>query len=116
MASAAEAKFARLFYNAQEACSFRHTIEELGHPQPPSANQTNNECANGIANDTVKQRRSKAMDMRFYLIRDRIQQDQFLVHWQPGLTNQANYFTKHHSPPHHQTLRYTYLQGNAPIL
>jgi hypothetical protein len=116
MASAAEAEFAGLFYNAQEACSFRHTLEELGHPQPPTAIQTDNECANGIANDTVKQRRSKAMDMRFYWIRDRIQQGQFLVHWKPGLSNQADYFTKHHSPAHHQTLRYTYLQGNAPIL
>jgi hypothetical protein len=47
-------------------------LEELGHPQPPTAIQTDNECANGIANDTVKQRRSKAMDMRFYWIRNRI--------------------------------------------
>jgi hypothetical protein len=113
MASAAEAEFAGLFYNAQEACSFRHTLEELGHPQPPTAIQTDNECANGIANDTVKQRRSKSMDMRFYWIRDRIQQGQFLVHWKPVLSNQADYFIKHHSPSHHQTLRNTYLQGNA---
>jgi hypothetical protein len=116
MASAAAAEFAGLFYNVQEACSFRHTLKELGHPQPPTAIQTDNECANGIANDTVKERRSKAMDMRFYWIRDRIQQGYFLVHWKPGLSNQADYFTKHHSPAHHQTLRYTYLQGNAPIL
>jgi hypothetical protein len=104
MASAAKAKLAGLFYNAQEACSFRTTLEELGHPQPPTAIQTDNECANRIAND-------KAMDMRFYWIRDRIQQLQFL-----SLSNKADYFTKHHSPAHHQTLRYTYLQGNAPIL
>jgi hypothetical protein len=54
--------------------------------------------------------------MRFYWIRDRIQQLQFLVHWKPGLSNQADYCTKHHSSAHHQTLRYTYLLGNAPIL
>jgi hypothetical protein len=116
MASAAEAKLAGLFYNDQEACSFRTTLEELGHPQPPTAIQTDNECANGIANDNVKQRRSKSMDMRFYWIRDRIQQLQFLVHSKIGLSNQADYFTMHHSPAHHQTLQYTYLQGNAPIL
>jgi hypothetical protein len=63
MASAAEAKLSGLFYNAQETCSFRTTLEELGHPQPPMAIQTDNECANGIANDTVQQRCSKAMDM-----------------------------------------------------
>jgi hypothetical protein len=73
MTSAAEAELAGLFYNTQEVCSFRTTLDKLGHPQPPTAIQTDNECANGIANDTVKQHRSKAMDMRFYWIRDRIQ-------------------------------------------
>jgi hypothetical protein len=72
MASAAESKHAGLFQNSQEACSFRTTLEELGHPQPPTATKTDNECAHGIANDTVKQRRSKSMDIRFYWIRDRI--------------------------------------------
>lgn len=116
MSSAAEAELAALFYIAQDACSIRVTLEELGHPQPPTAIQTDNECAKGIANDTVKQRRSRAMDMRFYWIRDRINQLQFQVHWRPGKTNQADYFTKHHPPAHHQALRYTYLQGNSPIL
>jgi hypothetical protein len=104
MALAARAKLDRLFYNAQEACSFRTTLEELSYPQSPTAIQSDNKCANGIANDTVKQCCSKTMDMRFYWIRDRIQQMQFLVHWKPGLSNQADYFTKHHSPAHHQTI------------
>jgi hypothetical protein len=116
MSSAAEAELGALFYIAQDACSLRVTLDELGHPQPPTAIQTDNECAKGIANDTVKQRRSRAMDMRFYWIRDRIDQGQFIVHWKPGKTNQADYFTKHHPPAHHQALRYTYLQGNSPIL
>jgi hypothetical protein len=79
LASAAEAELAGLFYNAQEACSFRTTLEELGHPQPPTAIHPDNECANGIANDTVKKLRAKDMDMRFYWILDRIQQLQFLL-------------------------------------
>jgi hypothetical protein len=58
MSSAAEAELAALFYIAQDACSICVTIEELGHPQPPTAIQTDNECAKGIANNTVKQRRS----------------------------------------------------------
>lgn len=116
MASAAEAELAALFYTAQDACSLRETLSELGHPQPPTAIQTDNECAEGIANDTVKQRRSKAMDMRFYWIRDRIDQMQFIVHWKPGTSNHGDYFTKHHPSAHHQALRYTYLQGNSPIL
>jgi hypothetical protein len=111
MSSTAEAELVALFYIAQDACSIRVTLEQLGHPQPPSAIQTDNECAKGIANDTVKQRRSRAMDMRFYWIRDWIEQGQFIVHWKPGKNNHTGYFTKHHRP-HHQALRYTYLQGN----
>jgi hypothetical protein len=57
---------------------------------------TDNQVACGIANDSVKQKRSKAMDMRFYWIRDRVRQGQFLIYWRPGETNRANYFTKHH--------------------
>ena len=34
--------------------------------------------------------------MRFYWIRDRVQQKQFLVYWQPGTSNFGDYFTKHH--------------------
>ena len=56
---------------------------------------TDNACASGIINDTVKQRRSKAMDMRFYWIKDRVAQDQYVVHWRKGSNNLANYFTKH---------------------
>jgi hypothetical protein len=78
--------------------------------------QTHNDFANGIANGTVKQRRSKAMEMRFVWICDSIKQLHVLDHWKPGLSNQADYFTKNHSLAHHQTLWCTYLQGNAPIL
>jgi hypothetical protein len=114
--SAAEAELAALFYIAQEACSFRVTLEELGHPQQPTAIQTDNKCAKGIGTNTVKQRRSKAMDMCFYWIPDLIKQLQVIVHWKSGKTIQADYFTSHYPPAHHQALRYTYLQSNSPIL
>jgi len=34
MSSAAEAKLGALFINAKRAVSMRHTLEEMGHPQP----------------------------------------------------------------------------------
>jgi hypothetical protein len=52
----------------------RITLHELGHPQKSTPIQTDNACAAGIANDTVKQRRFKAMDMQFYWIKDRVEQ------------------------------------------
>jgi hypothetical protein len=46
----------------QILCKVIHiTLEELGHPI-----QTDNSTAAGIANDTVKQKHSKAIDMNFY--------------------------------------------------
>ena len=113
LASAAEAEVGGLFTNGQTACPVRTTLIEMGHPQPPTPIVTDNECAQGIANDTVKQRRSKAIDMRFYWIRDRVAQKQFVIHWQRGATNLADYFTKHHPPSHHQRMRPKYLQEQS---
>ena len=81
----------------------------MGHPQPPTPIQADNACAVGIANDTVKQKRSKAIDMRFYWVRDRVRQNQFIIYWQKGSDNVADYFTKHHSPSHHRRMRSRYL-------
>jgi hypothetical protein len=109
MASAAEAEVGATFRCGQEGCPIRTTLQELGHPQPATPIQTDNKCAEGIINGTVKQRRSKAIDMRFYWIQDRAAQGQFLIHWKPGIENLADYFTKHHAPAHHQRMRPIYL-------
>jgi hypothetical protein len=100
MASAAEAELGALFYNAKDGAMLRVILEELGHPQGATPLQTDNSCASGIANDTVKQRRSKAIDMRFYWIKDRVRKGEFLVFWRAGSKNDADYFTKHHLPSH----------------
>jgi hypothetical protein len=109
LASAAEAELAALFHNGREACPIRTTLEELGHAQPATPIQTDNSTAAGIANDTVKQKRSKAIDMLFYWIRDRVRQGQFVICWKKGSHNRADYFTKHHSTAHHQAIRSAYL-------
>ena len=110
MASAAEAEVGGLFINGQTACPLRTTLEELGHPQPPTIIVTDNACAKGIADGSVKQKRSKAIDMRFYWIRDRVDQKQFTILWKRGTENLADYFTKHHPASHHQRVRSRYLQ------
>jgi len=109
MASVAEAELGALFLNAQAICPFRIALEELGHPQPATLLQTDNSMASGIANDTIKQKRSKAIDMRFYWVRDRVRQGHFHIFWRPGNHNRADYFTKHHPASHHQAMRPTYL-------
>jgi hypothetical protein len=109
MASATEAELGAIFQNARDCVPLRIALEEMGHPQAATPIQTDNACAAGIANETVKQCRSKAIDMRFYWICDRIKQDQFIIHWRAGKDNLADYFTKHHSPAHHKLMRSRYL-------
>jgi hypothetical protein len=84
LALATEAETGALFHNGKDAAPIRVTLEELGHPQGPTPIQTKNACASGIVNDTVKHRRSKATDMRFYWIKDRVEQGQYTVHWRKG--------------------------------
>jgi hypothetical protein len=105
MASAAEAEVAALYMNAQEIVPMRQCLIELGHPQPPTPLKTDNSTATGILTGTIKQKRSKAIDMRFYWLKDRVKQKQFDVYWEPGLHNLADYTTKHHSGNHHRRLR-----------
>eukprot|EP00957_Ditylum_brightwellii_P107001 8164380-Ditylum_brightwellii.AAC.1 len=56
----------------------RTTLMEMGYPQLPTIVITDNSTAEGIVNDCVKQRRTHAMDMHFYWIRDRIWQGHYL--------------------------------------
>jgi hypothetical protein len=61
--SAAEAEIGAGYLNAQEAVPIRTTLHELGHPQSATPMQVDNTTADGFANGTMKQKRSKAMDM-----------------------------------------------------
>jgi hypothetical protein len=66
MSSAAEAEIGAVFINAKEGAVLRTRLEELGHPQPPTSMETDNTTATGYINGTIKQKRTKSMDMRFY--------------------------------------------------
>jgi hypothetical protein len=105
MSSAAKAEIRAVFINAKEGAVLRTTLEELGYKQPPTPMETDNTTATGYINGTIKQKRTKAMDMRFYRIKDRVKQGQFNVYWGPGFQKLADYFTKHHSPAHHKRIR-----------
>ena len=95
--------------NAKEAVPIKQTLIEMGHPQPPTEITTDNQTAHGILNKTCKQTRSKAINMNYYWVRDRIQDGQFKLIWKKGAENLADYFTKKHSPAHHKRMRSVYL-------
>jgi hypothetical protein len=114
VSSISEAEYGALFVNAKTGTVTRETLKEMGHPQDATELKTDNTTADGIANKTVLQKRSKSMDMRNYWIQHHIEQRQFDVSWAPSEdTNLGDYFTKHHSPSHHKRLRPSYLHSQA---
>ena len=78
VASAAEAEIGALFLNGQTAVPLRITLGELGYLQPETPIQTDNSTAAGFCNSSIKQRKSKSIDMRFYWIQDRVNKELFL--------------------------------------
>jgi hypothetical protein len=106
VASAAESEVGACFHNAQSGAPLRVTLTELGHTQPPTPLRTDNSTVFGILNETIKQKRSKAMDMRYHWLTDRVRQKQFDVYWRPGRENLRDYHMKHHSAQHHKDMRH----------
>ena len=116
MASAAEAEYGTIFINSQTAVPIRTTLSEMGWPKGPTAIQVDNSTAVGIATKEFRQKKSKAMDIRFYWINDRIEQGQFRVFWRPGPENLGDYHSKHHPPEHHIAVRSKYLHVSNLLL
>jgi hypothetical protein len=108
MALAAKAKLGALYLNANEAVYLRQILIEIGHPQLQTPIQTDNTMVEGVTNK-IQPKRNNAMDMQFHWLRDCKSQDQFKIYWQPGKTNLADYFTKHHPPNHHTIVRAEFL-------
>jgi hypothetical protein len=63
MSSAAEAEIKAPYINCKEAIPARHTLEYLGHKQPPTPMQTDNTTALGVVNNNVM-KKLKAIDMK----------------------------------------------------
>ena len=52
--------------------------------EPPTPAVANSAPGDVFSNDNIRQRRSRAIDMRFYWFRDRVRQVQFLMYWMAG--------------------------------
>ena len=116
VASADEAEVGGLFQNGQTAAPLRITLHELSFTQQPTPIKKDNSAAEGIITATVRQKISKAMDMRFYWMKDRVKQKDFFVYWKPGSQNMGDYFSKHHPPHHHREISATYLYMENALL
>lgn len=54
----------------------------------------------------MRQNLSKAFDMKFNWVKDRIKQKRFQLIWRKRAINMADYFTKHHPPWHYKKMRH----------
>eukprot|EP00804_Cyclotella_cryptica_P000705 CCRYP_000993-RA/>CCRYP_000993-RA protein AED:0.40 eAED:0.40 QI:0/-1/0/1/-1/1/1/0/237 len=108
-ASAAEAELGALFLNAKETKIMRLTLEELGHPQPPTPIHCDNSTTVGIVNNTVKRQKSRSMEMRYFWLLDGHINKYFDFQYHPGLENLADYPSKAHPGSHHLSVRPLYV-------
>ena len=67
-------------------------LEEMGHKQPATGTplKTNNSTDHGILHAQVRMKKSKAFDMRYHWLKDRIAQKQFNLYCAPGKLNTAD--------------------------
>ena len=114
--SVAEAEYAALFLAGREALNARNILLDLGYPQDATEFICDNDCAVGIATDRLKQKQSKAIDMRYHWIRDQVRQGKFTIRWEAGANNLADYFTKAHPVHHIVDMRRKYVFTPKPLV
>ena len=96
-----EAELGALVVNFQRGAATRMALIEMVHTQPTTPAVNDSTTGDVLVNDNIRKRRSRAIDMRFYWVRDRVRQGQFLVYWMAGEHNLEEYFTNHHPTRHH---------------
>jgi hypothetical protein len=87
-------RYGAAYMVARNAVWMRVIARALGHPQGPTPIYCDNTCAVGLATDTLKTAKTKAIDLRFHWLRDRVRQGQFSIHWVATDDNIADFFTK----------------------
>ena len=112
MSAVSEAEIAAAYVNAKDAVGSRVTLMEMEYQQPQTPLEIDNTTAVGILTKQLLPRQSKAIDMRFYWLRDREKQGQFNLYWNQGANNLSDYFTKHHPASHHQKMRKLFMSSN----
>ena len=80
MASEAESEIAAIFLNACLAILLRIVLIEMRHPQPQTKMKIDNNTASGFANNTIKQNKTKCIEMRFDWLHCRAAQLQFDIY------------------------------------
>ena len=116
VSSAAEAETGGISHNARSAIHIKKMLEALGQIQNPICIKTDNSTAEAFSNSTLKEKRSKSWDMRWWWIQDKVKLKEFQVIWERGINNLADYQTKHFPPSYHTQVRPTYILKGYNLL
>ena len=78
VASIAEGEYCTQFIAGRIAIHHRNILETIGYPQLPTEFFCDNTTAIGIANDSVKPKKSKAFDKSYHWFRGQVRQGIFI--------------------------------------
>ena len=85
MDSDAEPEDGGLFHYGKITVPLRITLKELSFPQPVTPIKTDKSSSGGIVAANYIQKRSKAMDKIFYLMKEWVKQKDLFLYWKPGI-------------------------------
>ncbi len=88
-------------------------LSGIGYNQEATPIINDNSFVKSMVNDECKQKRAKAVDMRFHWLKDRVRQGQFDVRWCQGHTNISDYLTKDLPPHQFKAIRPIIFPGSA---
>ena len=112
MAEASEAEAVALSTNMKDGVLHQTALKEMGWPQPPTHITVDKSTAAGLAQDTIKANKSRAMDRRPHWIQYHAQQQQFNVAGQ--LEPSIRLITLQNSMPHASLLHASCLPPHYP--
>ena len=115
MASAAEAQIGVTFINRKESIPIQSTLEELGHPQPPTPICVDNSTASSFHQQHHQTKTAETHQYAFLLGPGSGPPKIFLIYWQPGNNNLGDYHTKYYPVSHDKLLRPTYLHPTTKL-
>ena len=67
----------------------------MDHAQPSTLEVVDRPTGDSFVNNNIYQKRSRAIDMWFFCVRNRVRRGQFLLHLMDEEQNLVDYLTKH---------------------
>ena len=102
--SAAEAEYMAVHSIMKAAVPIKYLLEDMGYKQNPVIHRCDNQCAVGLANNTVNDKRTKHIHRKVHWVQDQVAQSIFKVIWEKGTTNCADYMTKEMNTESHRKM------------